>query len=240
MARHSPAKAHRERTLAAQRGDETTTVRAEANQYELMLAKLADDKRRLKAIQSIEAKAKVKADLLPEYLPWVEGVLAGDQGVQDDVLMTVMVWSIDAGDLALGRRIGAYAIRHQLAMPDQYQRSTGALLAEETADAALKALEGADRDRLTTLLADVCEVKAMVDGQDMHDQVLAKLHKAIGYVARDLAEATTEPEAGTLRTQALDHLKRALALHDKVGVKKDIEQLERAVKNSATAGNGSG
>lgn len=240
MARNSPAKAHRERTLAAQRSDETPVHAAGANQYELMLAKLLDDKRRLKAIQSIEAKAKLKAELLPEYLPWVDGVLAGDQGVQDDVLMTVMVWAIDAGDLALGRRIGAYAIRHKLAMPDQYQRGTGAILAEETAEAAIKALDGADPDRLTRLLADLCEVKAVVDGDDMHDQVLAKLHKAIGYVARDLAAAGDEPQAAELRSHAIDHLKRALALHDKIGVKKDIEQLERAIKNSAPAGNGGG
>lgn len=34
---------------------------------------------------------------------------------------------------------------------------------------------------------------------------------------------------------ALTHLRRALELHDKCGVKKDIERLERDIKNSAKA-----
>jgi hypothetical protein len=63
----------------------------------------------------------------------------------------------------------------------------------------------------------------------MPDQVRAKLHFAIG---RHLAKA------GTDDATALDHLRRAVELHDKVGAKKDIEQLERKLRNgSGIAGN---
>ncbi|MFU5016787.1 phage terminase small subunit, partial [Pseudomonas aeruginosa] len=44
--------------------------------YELMLAKLQQDQLRLKQVQSQQNKAKVKAELLPDYAPYVEGVLA--------------------------------------------------------------------------------------------------------------------------------------------------------------------
>ncbi|WP_268989494.1 phage terminase small subunit, partial [Ralstonia solanacearum] len=40
--------------------------------------------------------------------------------------------------------MAAYAIRHQLAMPDQYQRTTACLIAEEFATMALKAIEAGD------------------------------------------------------------------------------------------------
>jgi hypothetical protein len=66
--------------------------------YELMLMKMAEDRRRLKQIQSAEHKAVVKREILPDYVPWVDGVLAAGKGGQDEVLMTVMLWRIDAGD----------------------------------------------------------------------------------------------------------------------------------------------
>ena len=59
----------------------------------------------------------------------------------------------------------------------------------------------------------------------MPDEVRAKLHKAIGY-----GLAASDP------AKALDHLRRALQLFANVGVKKDIERLERELKNSATGG----
>lgn len=221
--RHSPARAHYQQTLAAQAPSEDRPMdRAAVNAYELMLLKLAEDKRRLKDIQSLERKADVKRELLPEYAAWIDGVLAGDSGLQDDVFMTVLVWTIDIGDIERAIPLAAYAIRHDLAMPDQYKRTPACLIAEETADIALKGIAVA-----APLLQ---AVAALTDGHDMPDEVRAKLHKAIGYALRD---------AGQL-VEARDRLAHALALHDKVGVKKDIERLDTAIKNSAPAPGGEG
>ena len=44
-----------------------------ANAYELELIKLADAKRALKQVQSVERKAEVKRRVLPEFAPWVLG-----------------------------------------------------------------------------------------------------------------------------------------------------------------------
>lgn len=221
----SPARCHFERKAAAQRTAEATPAqRVNANAYELMLVKLAEDRRRLHELQSIERRIEVKRTLLPEYVPWVDGVLAGNQGVQDDVLMTVMVWSIDVGDFRRALEIAAYALKHKLAMPDQYKRSTGCLIAEEFADYALRLKDGIDVDVARALyMAD-----QVTRDEDMPDEVRAKLFKAIGYGIRANAANVADKQA------AVDFLKRALAMHEKVGVKKDIEALEREIKNSAT------
>jgi len=133
-----------------------------------------------------------------------------------------MVWRIDSGDLAGAMQIGRYAIAHNLAMPDQYKRTTACLLAEEAAEVALRGGTEQPGDA-NQLLA----VGDLVVEQDMPDEVRAKLFKAIGYaLAPDSKKA------------AIAIFKRALELHAKVGVKKDIERLEREIKNSADADDG--
>lgn len=227
----TPARRHFQRTSAVHsKAAETPASLRDANGYELMLLKLAEDKRRLKDVQSMERKAEVKRQILPEYEPWVEGVLIGNQGVQDDVLMSVMVWRIDAGDLAGALVIARYAIEHKLSLPDQYKRGTACLLAEEFADMALRdiassTLTDVDLSDISSILS---HVAVLTSAEDMPDEVRAKLHKAIG-----LTIAPTDKSA------ALENLQRAYTLHDKVGVKKDIEKLERELKNLATANSGS-
>lgn len=231
----SPAKAHFLRQSAAALGvAERPQDTATANAYELMLMKLAEDRRRLKDVQSIERKADVKRILLPEYQPWIQGVLAGDSGQQDDVFMSVLVWTVDIGAIAAALPLVAYAIRHQLVLPDQYKRTTACLIAEEAADIALKT---GDVEHLAALQ----EVESLVAGEDMPDEVRAKLHKAIGYAIRTAAGWKQDTDYKPDATQregliaAKQHLERALALHAKAGTKKDIERLATLIKNSAPA-----
>lgn len=219
--RHSPCRAHYEQTMAAsQPADPAAQPRDQsaANAYELVLVKLAEDKRRLKEVKSMERKAEVKAQLLPEYLPWITGVLESEAGRQDDVLMTVFVWAIDIGNFDLALQIGAYAIEHKLVMPDQYQRDVPSVLAEELATVAIKAT---DEQRIAMLPS----IELTIDltaGSDMHDVIRAKLNKAYGYALR---------AAGHLE-KARTTLARALDLDQRVGVKKDIERLDVLIKNS--------
>lgn len=224
----TPARAHYERATAARRQAAAMPgTRPDATAYELMLAKLAEDRRRLHELQSIERRIEVKKTMLPDYIPWVAGALDGGHGVQDDVLMTVMVWRIDTGDLEGALQIAAYAIEHDLAMPDQYKRTTGCLIAEEIADHALRLKDGIDAATTRQLLL----AERLVAEQDMPDEVGAKLLKAIGYGLN----RSTDMEQ---KRAAIDYLKRALALHGKVGVKRDIEIIERELKNSGGAGSG--
>ena len=221
----SPAKRHFQRHAAALAVEDRPFDKAAANQYELMLAKLAEDRRRLHDVQSIERKAEIKRQLLPEYQSWIDGVIEGDNGQQDTVLMTVFVWAIDISDYALAIKIARYALAHQLVMPDQYKRDVATVLAEEIADQSLKAISAEQPADSVSLM----HVAELTEAEDMPDEVRAKLYKAIGYTQR----ADGYPRA------AKDALTRALALHDKVGVKKDIERLDTILKNSGGAPEGS-
>lgn len=219
--RHSPCRAHYEQTMAAAQPADTAAQPRDqhaANAYELVLLKLAEDKRRLKEVKSMERKAEVKAQLLPEYLPWITGVLESEAGRQDDVLMTVFVWAIDIGNFKLALQIGDYAIQHKLVMPDQYKRDVPCVLAEEIAEFSIKA----DDQTRVALLTDISTAVGITDACDMPDEVRAKLYKAYGYAQRT---------AGDL-INARANLARALELDQRVGVKKDIERIDTLIKNS--------
>lgn len=198
-----------------------------ANAYELQLIALADAKRALKQVQSVERKVEVKRRVLPQFVPWVRGVLDSGRGGQDDVLMTVMVWLIDVGDFASALEIAAYALQHKLTLPDTYKRDVATLVAEEIAEQSTAALSAGKPVDLASLQLTADLTKEC----DMPDEVRAKLHKAIGQVHQaqaglDDPNALNKEEAGL----ALTHFKRALELHDRAGVKKEIERLERALK----------
>ncbi|ADU70724.1 terminase endonuclease subunit [Pantoea sp. At-9b] len=186
--------------------------------YDLMLMQLGEDRRRLKGIQSTVKKAEIKVEVLPKYAAWVEGVLAADGAQQDDVLMYVMLWRIDAGDFAGALAIGRHAIKHGWVMPQGFNRNVPTLLAEEMADAAKAALL-ANTPFDADLLMQTLDV---IGDLDMPDQSRARLHKSIGNVLTD-----SQP------VSALNHLRRALQLDEKCGVKKEIEQLERKIRNAS-------
>lgn len=222
--RTSPARAHLDRHVAASRkaaADGAAPDRAMATAYELMLGQLAEHRRRLKDVQSIERKADVKRQFLPMYASYVEGALDADHGGQDDVLMTIMVWRMDVGDYGGALPIARYAIEHKLVMPDQYQRSTATIIAEELAEAALAAI-GAKQGFAAQVLIDA---EQLTRREDMPDEVRAKLHKAIGY-----AISTDESADLAALDGAAENWARAMALHPKVGVKKDLERLGRRIK----------
>lgn len=213
----SPAQRHYERVMAAQAAASAAPgeTLAGASMYDLMLAKLASDRRRLKSIASIERKVEVKRnELLPEYVDYVTGALSGGRGAQDDVLTTIMVWRVDAGDYIGALDIARYALVHRMTLPDQYDRPLATAIAEEFAEAALSAFKRGD----TFARSQLDEVAQLTAGADMHDQVRAKIHKAIGYAA----------ERDGDNADALDHLRRALELNAGAGVKQDIARLEKA------------
>ncbi|WP_374248083.1 phage terminase small subunit [Thermomonas sp.] len=111
-----------------------------ANAYELQLIALADAKRALKQVQSVERKADVKRRVLPQFQDWIAGVLEAGKPGQDDVLMTCMVWQIDVGDFDAALKSAAHALAHGLTLPDQYKRDVATLVAEEIAEQSLTAL----------------------------------------------------------------------------------------------------
>lgn len=201
-----------------------------ATGYEVMLAALQQDQFRLKQVQSQEGKAKLKTEMLPAYVPYVDGVLSAGQGAQDDVLTTLMVWRFDAGDFTGGLQVAEYVLKHGLLMPDRFNRTTGCLVAEEVATAALKAQKAGG-----TFPGDILTATAMLtDDQDMPDEARAKLILALGRATLDGITDEQPGQPGKLQA-GIDLLKRAIELNSSCGGKKDLERAERLLKKHAGA-----
>lgn len=206
-----------------------------------MKMRLTHDLRRLKEIKSTELKVAAKRDMLPEYAAFCDGQLEagrctvgdalGSTGA-DDVLPTIMVWSIDTGDWPRALDIAEHVLRFGLVMPDRYKRDAATLVVEEIAEAAIRAQASGQ-----TFPLDVLEkVEALTIGTDMHDEVQAKLQKALGFeLARTAGEIDTGPtDYLAVATRALALLRRAQELNPRAGIKTRVSQLEKAIK-AATA-----
>ena len=209
-----------------------------ATEYQALLAQLHDDLRMLSGIQSIEKRIEKKPALLAKYRPWVAGALeAGedDAAPQDEIVVTALIWALDIGDWDFALDIADHCLRHRLDLPERYNRSLGCLVVEEIAKAAIKDPDAVSHQALE-------RVRAVATEHDMPDQVRAKYHRALGESWALQAEAfdpasESAPAGGkpALVDAALTELRRARELNDKVGVKKQIEQLEREAKRLAEA-----
>ncbi len=240
----TPVRLHQLRSRAAMHAAATPQgAPAQGSAYELMLAQLYEHRRRLHDIKSVERKIEAKATFLASYEPWIDGVLAQGQGSQDLIITTMLVWHIDVGNYERALQIARYAVHYQLAMPDQYERDLATVLIDEFSTAALagklasyKAIgdpgdPGAPEGTAIDLLS---EVLTLTQGADAHDQARAKLHKACAYALIGKS-AIQEVDFKTLTLEqcqlAMPHLTRAFELFEGVGVKKDIERLERRLKD---------
>lgn len=213
----SPAQRHMMRVSASQAAQREQAPLRHATAYEQMLVKLADDRRTLKNIRSNERKAEKKRELLPFYAPWVAGVLADGRGAQDDIVMTVMLWRLDAGDIAGALEIAPYALKYGLTT--DHRRTTPYMLVEEVALAALRLRDAGESVDLSWLQTTI----DLTDGADVPDMVRARLHKVTGLTLRDIGQ----------NAEALAQFQRAMQLDRNAGVRKEIERLERALKPKA-------
>lgn len=216
----SPARRHKQFVAAQQSASLSEAASlSHLNNYELLLFKMKQDLDRLSAIESHSSKAALKRRLLPTYMPWVAGVLASNAGMQDAVLMRVLIWLLDVGDIKNALDIGEYALRHDLVTPDDFSRSTGCLIAEEVAAAAQRCMVAGE----TLDTEQLIRARQLLAGQDMPDKVKARLFKFVGYALRQDGD----------NVLALDSLNKALQLDEGCGVKTDIKQLEKLVSASS-------
>ncbi|PLD37729.1 phage terminase small subunit [Klebsiella pneumoniae] len=223
----TPAQKHFQKVMAERHGKTDEQSDTARTAHEQIMHRLRMDQSALKRVQSDQAKAAMKRQLLPHYEGWIEGTLDGDSGRQDEVIVTLMVWAIDAGDYALAVRIGRYVVTHGLLMPDRFNRTAATVLVDEICDPILVQVKADDATDVTPYLAELDEVACFTSGCDMPDVVRAKLCKARAFALRN---GTTEEQ-----TTALALLRQALTLDAGAGVKKEIERLARVVKKAAAA-----
>lgn len=214
--------------------------RAALAAYDRLRMQLIEDRRLLKATQSVERKIELKRGFLPVYAPWVEGALAGDGAGEDEILQYVMIWSIDTGAYDLGLELVDHALRHGLGMPEHFRRDLATWAAEEIAEAATKAFNAAKSAEGAPFPHGVLgRVEQLVAGRDMHDEVRAKICKAVGLECAWLAENPPEGQAvaGWRSSQleaALACYRRAIELDAGIGLKRAAELIERDLRKETT------
>jgi len=239
---YSPALRNRQRKLAALAGGTVASARAAAapdpasaagQEYAVLRAVLHDNLRKLQDVESHEARIPMKQDFMREFGPWVRGVIEADKPVQDEVLLTCMVWAVDCGEFEDALALGRFALKHGLTMPERYNRSVACFLREDIAEVALK-------DPAAVAHGLMIELDALTAAADMPDQAKAKLDKALGRSWLAKAEGfdpsdETGPAGGAAAyaEAALESLKRAKKLNPKAGVVKDIERAEKLLRAAA-------
>lgn len=237
----SPAKASFQRKLAAIASGETARAGAApamptegpvASEYQQLLAALQIDMNRLRQIESTEKKIEAKREMIGTYRPWIEGALASDAPAQDEIVANMLVWAMDVTDWDLAFRLATHVVNNDLALPERYKRKPVTLIVEEVAEAGL-----APEPRITR--QEMQLFAAAFGRADMHDQVKAKLAKALGIafkVDADAFDASADNAVAggkaALLSQALDHFEFALLLDKASGVKKLIEGLQRDLKKT--------
>ncbi|MEW4466316.1 phage terminase small subunit [Parasphingorhabdus sp. JC815] len=203
------------------------------NEYNGLLAALHNDLHEISDIQSLDARNPVKLEKAVKYHDWVAGaLLAGheEKAVQDEIVVTQMIWALDYGDYTYALDIAEHCLKHGLALPERYSRSLGCLVAEQVAENALVP----DADIPLDILN---RTHALTEKSDMPDQARAKLMKALGRALSSAAEAF-DPEADNavaggkpaLTASAIDHLTLALKLNKNIGVKKELAALEKELE----------
>ncbi|WP_267382621.1 MULTISPECIES: phage terminase small subunit [unclassified Sphingomonas] len=232
----TPARAHRiVQAAIAPAADNTAAPRAARDTIaDEMMLRLTHDLRRLKQIASIQLKIAAKVEMLPAYRAWCDALLnayRADAGTAAEVLPTIMVWCIDTGDWMRALELAEHVVRHDVALPARYARSAPALITEEIATAALK-LQAAGKSFPLDVLDAVEELTA---GADMHDEIRAKLHKAIGFELARHADETEGDMARPFIVNALAALTRAQSLHDRVGAKTRMAQMEKLLAANLAA-----
>ncbi|EPA9105845.1 phage terminase small subunit [Acinetobacter nosocomialis] len=216
---------------AAETAAEFGTMR-NTNAYEQQLLQLNSDKNRLKNIQSKQNKIELKRQLIPNYKPYVEGILEVKPGVQDAVITEILVWSIDIGDFDFALDIAEYILKYGLKLPDRFERSEACFITEDIAEEFLKLLKteaGIDQkglDQLVRLERLITDESLPQNRLDMPDEVKAKLYLALGKGEMQFLTGDVENDLPRA-VHAQNWLEKALDLDDKCGGRTDLNKMSK-------------
>ncbi|MGJ8526868.1 hypothetical protein LMG33818_002631 [Halomonadaceae bacterium LMG 33818] len=207
----TPARAHRLKFEVAQSA--TRKSHDYGGVLDEMHEQFFNDKRLLKAIRSVKEKEDAKRLLLPKYASYIESVMAHDSGEPDSLFSTLIVWTLDAGDIDKALDMAQYALRHQLESPDAHQRTIAEFITEDT----IEKLTDINGDIDVSARPMLERLHSMMAQQSIVDPVRAKLEKALGVVA------LADDEPGT----AYGHFTQALAFNPKSGCKQLMAKADK-------------
>lgn len=187
---------------------------------DMMQAVMQTDLQRLAQMDTLEAKARYKADALKNYTAFISDYMEKGHDTPNDVAVRIMIWLFDIGDIEHALRLGLYLVQTgKQVMPPKFDRDIQTFIADAVYDWASEQLKAGHSASpyLYTL------VEAVEAGQwDLHPAVKSKnLAMAAKHAARvedwkatvkfcELAEAANPDGAGvkTLKADAEKNLKK--------------------------------
>lgn len=177
---------------------------------------LAEDLKRLSALQSVERKAELKRDeLIPKYAPYVQRLQA--EGQQHELQGWYLVWLFDTGAMEEGLEFGFWSLAHGVRLPERFRRSVATYLADAMADWAEPLVERGDS--VAPYLAQLTHAAdGMCSQWDIPDELTARLLRIY---------AASLGNAGNW-AQAVDMYEMALELGAKVKTALDKARREAA------------
>ncbi|AMO56564.1 phage terminase small subunit [Endozoicomonas montiporae] len=226
MQQKKKAAKEQQRIEAAAR--ETLQVTAkDYQQFQLLLASLESDLKRLSAHPTGEPRDTIKRDeLIPRYLPYVTEYREQGEVFKNPVLVQLVIWFFDTGQIHQAIDWALLAIEQKQPMPERFNRSLQTFVADCVLD--WSKMQKARGDGIEPYFSQVFQ-RLMDDHWPVPAAVQAKYHKQAG----DLTM-----EAGQLQ-QALNFYVRAMELDPRRAkcitrineIRKKLDRAESAVSS---------
>lgn len=202
-----------------------------------IVLQLEEDLKRLKDIKATDRKVEAKILMLPTYKGWTDGVLAAGEAERsplDQVFTTIMAWTIDVGDYMSALPMLEHAMLYKLDMPSGFSRDPITFAIDQICEDAIRIYDAGGDQAAQFEAGTLPMLQDLVKDHDvdLHDEVEAKLHKALGRAIMAGAKPDDDADLKQRRLSALEQYQTALAKDDRSGVKGDIAKLTRELKKA--------
>lgn len=202
-----------------------------------IVLQLEEDLKRLKDIKATDRKVEAKILMLPTYKGWTDGVLAAgetERSPLDQVFTTIMAWTIDAGDYMAALPMLEHAMLYKLDMPSGFSRDPITFAIDQICEDAIRIYDagGEPAQQFEAGVLPMLQDLVKDHDVDLHDEVEAKLHKALGRAIMAGANPDNDEDLRQRRLSALAEYQTALAKDERSGVKGDIARLTRELKKA--------
>ena len=184
---------------------------------------LRNDLTILKNFDGTPRKVAYKQERIDHYLPWVLGLIEGDQGHEDRILSYMLVWTIDIGDIRRFLKIAAYMQKHDLKPP--FETKLPSFISDNA------------RDNMDTLsLEDAEAIALFIADQDVQENSHASFLRLLGEKILSGREPTAISNDDLSDVErVIGYWETAVQLDSNVGIKKKLEQLQKRVVELTTA-----
>lgn len=130
------------------------------------------DLARIKTAKTLSEKARIKAELLPAYLPFVDDYVEQHHDYPCDVVMQAMIWMFDTGDIESALALGLHLVAGgNQVMPPRFDRDLPTFISDAMYDWASEQLKN---EQTASPYLDELVSTVSVDKWDLHPAVISK------------------------------------------------------------------